>query len=402
MRSRELRLERSFRSIVVSVLAAPVAAGVMGCKTAESFDDGGAADATLAPPSHDAAMTDARGDADAASVSDADGLADAADARARVDAEVDAEACNAQSIDDDLFEGGTQDGCVDYGFLPCGLPSTAQTEGCLVDLKTCVSLARPIDASFFLYCQLGPTSCNEGGLLDAASFVEFIGCNGITGRRPLGLVASRLQRRGPIGDYFASMTHLEAASVRAFGDLARWLEHHGSPRRLVRSARRSAGDERRHTRAARRLAQRFGGMPTRPRHRRVPTPTLVALLEDDAVEGCVHETFGALVATWQASHAADAYVRRTMRRIAADETRHAALAWEILVWGVAQLPARDRDRVLSRLERALSALESRGPARIHPVTRALVGHPEPDRELLLLRAFTRFVREEALRVRRPV
>jgi hypothetical protein len=53
---------------------------------------------------------------------------------------------------------------------------------------------------------------------------------------------------------------------------------------------------------------------------------VLAIATENAVEGCVRETFAALVATWQAEHARDRVVRDAMRRIAADETRHAELA----------------------------------------------------------------------------
>lgn len=66
---------------------------------------------------------------------------------------------------------------------------------------------------------------------------------------------------------------------------------------------------------------------------------------ENAVEGCVRETFGALVATWQAAHATDAGVRAAMKRIAADETRHAALAWAIDRWMDGRLDATARARV---------------------------------------------------------
>ena len=50
---------------------------------------------------------------------------------------------------------------------------------------------------------------------------------------------------------------------------------------------------------------------------------LEAIAIENAVEGCVRESFGALLATWQAKTAGDARVRAAMKRIARDETRHA-------------------------------------------------------------------------------
>jgi len=95
-----------------------------------------------------------------------------------------------------------------------------------------------------------------------------------------------------------------------------------------------------------RLARRFGAeAPTvwvaSPRRR-----SLAALARENAVEGCVRETFGAMVATWQATHAADPDVRKCMVAIAADETRHAALAWAIAGWAHPRLNAHERARVV--------------------------------------------------------
>src|SRR5262252_10338846 len=58
------------------------------------------------------------------------------------------------------------------------------------------------------------------------------------GRLPAARVAwhRHLQGRHPVGLFFASAAQLELASVAAFRMLARELEHHGAPARLVRSA----------------------------------------------------------------------------------------------------------------------------------------------------------------------
>jgi len=66
--------------------------------------------------------------------------------------------------------------------------------------------------------------------------------------------------------------------------------------------------------------------------RTLQDPALDALVDvalENAVEGCVRETYGALIATRQAEAASDPVVRRAMRKIAADETAHAALSWDV-------------------------------------------------------------------------
>jgi hypothetical protein len=385
IRARELRLGRSFQRIVLSVVSATPLAGALACSTAPdgarqptgtAAIDGGI-DATVS------AAVDASADAGVDGTVVVDSASGASPA-----------ACDSIPFDGAAIE-GDQDGCVTYRALPCGLPPTARREGCFVDLATCIGICGcdPSEGGFFIYCQLSSVSCDDAGnVLDAASIVEFVSCNGISGRRPRGLAPPRVPRRTPLGDYFAASAHLESASVGAFRDLEGSLEAFGAPPRLSRAAGRSADDERGHARAMGRLARRFGGRTARPRTRRVSPPTLLQLLEDDAVEGCVKETFGALLATWQASQARDARVRRTMRRIAHDETRHAALAWEILVWGMLRLPREDRRRVEETLENALAALESAPPLPVHPAVHEVAGHPPPEHERGLMAAFARLVR----------
>ena len=76
---------------------------------------------------------------------------------------------------------------------------------------------------------------------------------------------------------------------------------------------------------------------------------------ENAVEGCVRETFGAAVAMMQGERAGDTRVRRAMKRIAPDETRHAELAW-VARWVDTRLDAAGRRRVRSAREEAVQAL----------------------------------------------
>ena len=83
---------------------------------------------------------------------------------------------------------------------------------------------------------------------------------------------------------------------------------------------------------------------------------LGALAIENEVEGCVRETYGALVATWQAVHARDREVRATMKEIAREETQHASLAWEVARWAQGRLDPGTRRRVADARKQALDAL----------------------------------------------
>jgi hypothetical protein len=84
--------------------------------------------------------------------------------------------------------------------------------------------------------------------------------------------------------------------------------------------------------------------------------SLDAIAVENAREGCVRETYGALAAWWQAAHAKHAPLRRAMARIAADETRHATLAWMIDRWACSRLEPRARRRVAAARRRAFESV----------------------------------------------
>ncbi|MBS2012357.1 MAG: ferritin-like domain-containing protein [Deltaproteobacteria bacterium] len=174
------------------------------------------------------------------------------------------------------------------------------------------------------------------------------------GRPPAGYVAS--ERGGSLGDFFAHAAELEAASITAFRHLELDLLAWGAPTALVDRVRAARRDEVVHARMMRDLARAHGKRPRRAhrvtRHER----PLVDIAIENAVEGCVNETYSALVATWSATHAVDPTIACAMARIADDETRHAELAWAIDAWLSTKLSACDRARVEAALSSAAEAL----------------------------------------------
>jgi hypothetical protein len=254
--------------------------------------------------------------------------------------------------------------------LPCGVPPALTVVGC--DLYTGPN---------------GPLGCSvmqdAGCLADAyvaapGAPVQIlcIDCLGGGGRRPQGLARVRaICAPTAIGGYFARMAHDEAASVHAFHRMRDELAAHGAPSALVRAAERSARDEVRHARAMARHARRHGAMIPAPRVRRCGPRSLEAIARENAVEGCVLETFGALIAAWQAAHAPDPALRRTFARIAADEARHAALAWAVARWSEDRLGTAARARTAAARTRALRSLRRSVRAR-SPAFEADLGWPD--------------------------
>jgi hypothetical protein len=183
------------------------------------------------------------------------------------------------------------------------------------------------------------------------------------------------------------MAHLEAASVPAFRQLRAELRSFGAPRRLLDACSQAARDEIRHARATARLARRFGSRTPRVHLTPVVPRSLARLAAENVREGCVRESFGALMATWQAHHAGDDEVRRLMVRIAADETRHAELAWRIHQWLLTRLDAAERLAVERVLADALAQLPSDSAHGDEAAIHAL-GLPPSAATRALARAFT--------------
>ncbi|WNG56046.1 ferritin-like domain-containing protein [Archangium gephyra] len=203
--------------------------------------------------------------------------------------------------------------------------------------------------------------------------------NCVVGRRPVGLIASDgVACVDALGRHFASAAHLEAASIKAFLRLREELALHGADVTLQDAALVSALEEVMHTDVSTRLARRFGATPRRPEVAELPLRSLFEVALDNAVEGCVRETFGALVGHHQALHARDPEVREAMTRIAEDETRHAELSWAIDRWAREQLPAAERTALHEAQREAVATLREEVAL---PVDAALVteaGVPTPE------------------------
>lgn len=282
--------------------------------------------------------------------------------------------------------------CVYRVALPCGLPPSVtmiSQPNCVLTLGECSKFCTGAAAGY-VNCEItNGLGCDDDAMAYVAADGEAISidcnhCNGV-GRRPAGLARPRGRRAATaLGGYFASAAHLEAASVHAFERMAEELAAHGAPRSLVRAARRSARDEVRHARVTSRIARRFGGEPAAVRVRSRGVRRLRDMALENAVEGCVRETYGALVATWQASHAQDAGIRRAMDRIAQDETRHAALSWAVARAIDPMLDDRDRRRVAAARARAVRTLRREVAAVTHPDLVREAGVPDASSALRLV------------------
>ena len=310
------------------------------CGTATATQDGG----------EDAAPSDATLDTTAPDATD-DGALDATD-----EADADAGTVAYLPLPDGCAVNGKPD-----GFAPCGYTETLNDPtACQVDVDAdtqdsdvCYVLCSP-DEPDCVYYDLGVGDGGHEYLLSCGA-----GCVGRLHESARDELGGRCARaRFDRGAWLADGAALEAASVAAFEILAGELARFGAPRALVADAKRAARDEVRHARATAALAERFGASPASapapapaPRERDLRTFAI-----ENAIEGCVRETFGAALAAWQASRARDHAVREAMRAIARDEARHADLGWRIDAWLTSSASAGDARAMREARAAAVSAL----------------------------------------------
>lgn len=247
--------------------------------------------------------------------------------------------------------------------LPAEPSMHLRLESCRLDVDACRVLCRMAMNQGGLRSVAQPpiTRCDVEFFPDRvtiAATYETIGCNA-EGRRPSGLRApSARTAQDRAGAWLAEATWLEAASIYAFAELARELSQRGAPAVLVRAAMVAANDEIRHTRLMGGLARRYGAELEEPVVAAMAPRSLEAMAIENAVEGCVRETWGAVSALWQSHTAVDLEARAVFTAIASDEIRHAKLAWSIESWLAPQLPAAARARVeAARAEAARQLLD---------------------------------------------
>ena len=170
------------------------------------------------------------------------------------------------------------------------------------------------------------------------------------GRRPADF--ADISSGGTVHGYLVRALHHEAESVRAFERLARELAAYAAPDELIRATEQAARDERDH---AARCAQ-LTGVPLAIACDDLPVRSLIDIAIDNAREGCIGESYSALVNVVQAQHATDARLRDHFAAIAADELTHAALAHAIAEWLDGVLSPDERAQVRAARDAAVGEL----------------------------------------------
>lgn len=151
------------------------------------------------------------------------------------------------------------------------------------------------------------------------------------------LLPDAVRRR--LRDHWLTAALDEHASIGSFARFSLHLLGVGAPPTLLEAAHRAGIDEIEHARLCFRLASAYAGEPLGPG----PLPVggdllgdvdLVSMAVATALEGCVEETLAAIEAQYAAGVATEPAVRHYLEVIAADEGRHAELAWATVRWAL--------------------------------------------------------------------
>ncbi len=164
----------------------------------------------------------------------------------------------------------------------------------------------------------------------------------------------------------------EHASVASFARFSLELLATGAPAELVELAHRAALDEVRHARLCLSLAGAYAGAPVGvgplPLGGSVEVESdLASMAARAAREGCIGETVAAVLAAEQLARATDPVVRRTLEIIAADEARHAELAFRAVAWAMRVGGAPVRAAVAAVLEPLEGDADTGAPRREGPL-----------------------------------
>lgn len=367
--------ERRLRAVFLPALL--VAAGFPLAVACGTFSDDGAPTASSLSQNGGAVDEDAASkETEAGAVTDA-GVIDITDG-----------ACAPSPYTPSGPDAGT-DRCIEFKELACGLPPEfeAVTEDCYLPIAQCAQICHRL----FRPCHAVPESCADGGLVrDRPIIIECAICPGSAGRRPEGFAptSGEPMTGAVVGDFFAEITRLEAASIDAFDRLRDELTHHGAPRELISAAEGARKDEIAHARAIGRIARRHGGRLRRvarsPRNLRA----LADVARENMVEGCVRETFGALIAAWQATHTSDPTIADALAIVAEDELRHAALSWAVARWSDPLLTDGQRREIARARDEAVAQLFEESDQTLHTELIEVAGLPGSEEQRRMLKSLT--------------
>lgn len=149
--------------------------------------------------------------------------------------------------------------------------------------------------------------------------------------------------------HWTNLGRMEHASIAAFARFSLQLLSLGAPPELVDACTQALADETAHTKLCFQLASAYAGHAIGPGPLDVRGSLEASSLSDIVdlviVEGCFGETRAALEALAAADAASDPAIQAAYAQIAADEQRHAELAFRFVRWALTQNESAVRERI---------------------------------------------------------
>jgi hypothetical protein len=206
-----------------------------------------------------------------------------------------------------------------------------------------------------------------------------------SGTQPPSLANLSAEERAAQAAHWTKLGQMEHASIAAFARFSLQLLSLGAPPELVDACTRALADETAHTRLCFQLASAYAGCAIGPGPLDVSGSLVVTALADVVelviAEGCFGETRAALEALAAAETATDPALITAYTRIAADERRHAELAFRFAGWALAHGGKSVRQRILTVLQDdAPRDAVARGV--VVPCLQALLNQPEVEPRLV--------------------
>jgi hypothetical protein len=163
-----------------------------------------------------------------------------------------------------------------------------------------------------------------------------------------------LEEREALSAHWAMLGQMEHASIAAFARFQLQLLALGAPPTLVEACTRAMADETEHARICFDVASAYAARPIGPGKLDITGSVSLTSLERvvDLViaEGCFGETSATLEAMEAAELATDPVIATIYARIAADEQRHAILAFQFIRWALEQEPSGTASRITAALD----------------------------------------------------
>jgi hypothetical protein len=169
-------------------------------------------------------------------------------------------------------------------------------------------------------------------------------------------IDAHLQVGNDIDSWFVRATQAEIGSVGAFLIMREELRKMGAPKNLISQCLTAAQDEIKHARMMHTVCVSLGQKATAPTIDCVPKRSYFSLAMENAIEGCIHESYAAIQALYQSQHAKTPELRELFTAIATDEIQHAQLSLQIHHWLMSKLTREQQNTILKAQQKSVGQL----------------------------------------------